>query len=141
PMLVLVIAGVVAAGLKLFNFLIDTVKSKRLVDVPSYYWSQFVLVAVAIVSIAIPVYVGGDHFKLLRFFQPFFPLYYLMFVILAFWSELVKVSLKFNRLTYYSLSLLLTAFIYLCTATPLHTFRKGESPIDWEFRLSELGRA
>jgi hypothetical protein len=85
------------------------------------------------------VYVGGDHFKLLRFFQPFFPLYFLVVLNVAFWKAHTGFSVDISAPGRWIALATVVAFSYLCTASPLHTFRKGASPIDWEFRLAEIG--
>jgi hypothetical protein len=104
-------------------------------------WIQFVLSSIALVSLAIPVYIGGDHFKLLRFYQPFFPVLLLLFFNTSFWERFVKINLNFRPIYGYLATILFIPFIYFWTDTPLHTYVQNVSPIDWEFRLSELGRS
>jgi hypothetical protein len=103
-------------------------------------WVQFALSTIVLIAVAIPIYVGGDHFKLLRFYQPFFPIFLLLFFNVGFWEEHVSISLKFRPVYNYLVLIPVVPFMYFFTATPLHTFRTNLSPIDWEFRLAELGR-
>lgn len=99
------------------------------------------LMALVGIAFAIPLYVGGDHFKLLRFFQPYMPI----FVIFACRSHFYQAFLgwrapRLGRATRYLMVVSLMPFIYLSTQTPLHVFRKGESPLQPEFYIAEHGR-
>jgi hypothetical protein len=101
-----------------------------------------ILAVVSLVSIGIPVYVGGDHFKLLRFLQPFFPVYYFTLFNLSFWNRFIAVEWAgVTRKAYvWVVAALLLPFLYLATDTPLHTFLKTGSPIKGEFDLADVGR-
>jgi len=103
---------------------------------------QFVLASISLVSLVIPINVGGDHFKLLRFYQPYFPIYLFVLLNIPFWKQFLNVSINAapNRYRTIIHALLLMPFIYFITDTPLHTYRKGKSPIQPEFDLAELGR-
>lgn len=140
PALLLIIA---ASLISLALLLLRTAKILRArakESVSAAEWTQFVLVVVTFVSLFIPVYVGGDHFKLLRFLQPFFPLYYLLFFNIPFWKKLADVKLHLRPAFHFLLVILLVPFIYMSSATPLHTYIKDTPPLEWEFALAELGR-
>lgn len=141
PALMVVIAGATVSTWKLTETVYLYVRQKSNGEISMASWRQFVFVSTVLVSIFIPIYVGGDHFKMLRFFQPFFPIYYLLFFNIDFWNDAIVVKLKMSPYIRYVLLLLALPIIYLSTATPLHIFRKGLSPIDWEFRLAELGES
>lgn len=106
--------------------------------------AQAFLALLSLMSIAIPVLLGGDHFLFGRFFQPFFPLYYLLFFNISFYrSHLLPESpWKFphSKLPAYLLTLLLLPYIYLNSGTHLLSFRKSDSPLKIEFEIAELGR-
>ncbi len=140
PMLLLVVAaGAVSAimlGARLFR-LASSGFNERLKE---HEWVQLILTAVTFVSLLIPVYVGGDHFKLLRFLQPFFPLYYLLFFNKPFWGSVANIQLRVQPAAYFVLVALVVPFIYMSSATPLHTYIKDTPPLDWEFKLAERGR-
>lgn len=103
---------------------------------------QIVLTIVSVVSLAIPIYVGGDHFKLLRFYQPFFPIYLLMILNVKFWSESIRARFAIFNSEKQKLIIVLclVPLIYFMTNSPLHTFVTSASPLEGEFRLAELGR-
>lgn len=104
--------------------------------------TQFTLAVVSLVSISIPIYVGGDHFKLLRFLQPFFPVYFFVLFNLSFWKRVLSVQWAeaTPRIYLWAVAILLLPFLYLTTDTPLHTFLKEGSPIKGEFDLASVGR-
>ena len=140
PLLLLVMAGAVVSIVLLGARLFQIVKGGFKEELKDAEWVQLVLTLVTFVSILIPVYVGGDHFKLLRFLQPFFPVYYLLFFNLPFWRGVVNVHLQIRPATNFMLVALVVPFIYASSATPLHTYIQHSPPLDWEFELAELGR-
>jgi arabinofuranosyltransferase len=135
--LVVSLVSMVIIGIRLFN----AFRHKNSVDINLPLQVQLILTIVTLISILIPIYVGGDHFKLLRFYQPFFPIYLFLLFNTSFWKEYVTVNYKRNLAFPVRLLLvtLMIPSIYLLTDTPLHTFLKAGSPIDAEFRLAELG--
>jgi arabinofuranosyltransferase len=134
---VIAIVSIILIGIKLF----EAWRNKRFADISIPIQVQFILTSVTLISILIPIYVGGDHFKLLRFYQPFFPVYLFLFFNFLYWKQYI--SVKYGIHVSLPVRLLLVCltipFLYLLTDTPLHTFLKTGSPIDGEFRLAELG--
>lgn len=106
--------------------------------------AQTFIAVLSLISMAIPVLLGGDHFLFARFFQPFFPVYYLLFFNIYFYRDQLIPSFQLKRrnmlLPAYLLALLLVPYIYLNTNTHLLSFRKSDSPLKIEFEIAELGR-
>lgn len=106
--------------------------------------AQTFVAILSLISIAIPILLGGDHFLFGRFFQPFFPVYYLLFFNIYFYRDNLIPSFRLKRrnmlLPAYLLALLLIPYIYLNTNTHLLSFRKSDSPLKIEFEIAELGR-
>lgn len=106
--------------------------------------AQTFIAVLSLISIAIPVLLGGDHFLFARFFQPFFPVYYLLFFNIYFYRDHLAPSFQVKSrnmlLPAYLLALLLVPYVYLNTNTHLLSFRKSDSPLKIEFEIAELGR-
>lgn len=105
---------------------------------------QLLLVTVSMVSLLIPIYTGGDHFKLVRFYQPYFPIYLMCVFNVPFWKNnfahiVMNPAIKV-RFSYYWLVFALVPLLYLIGRVPLHDFIDIKSPVDHEFRFAELGR-
>jgi arabinofuranosyltransferase len=105
---------------------------------------QTFIASIAMISLAIPVALGGDHFNFARFYQPFFPVYYLLFFNLPFYSRKSRafftVRKRKHQLFLYLLVFLLLPYIYLNTRTHLLSFKKSDSPLKIEFEIADLGR-
>jgi arabinofuranosyltransferase len=133
PLFTMVLIAIAASGLYLIHLIIRQWKSNG---------RLMVEYCISIVSIAVPVYVGGDHFKFFRLFQPFIPIYLFMLLNFPFWSKVFSIrwtSTEF-RLPYPLIVLFVLPLIYALSRTPLHNFTDEKSPLDWEFRLAEMGR-
>lgn len=106
--------------------------------------AQGFVAVLSLISIAIPVLLGGDHFLFGRFFQPFFPVYYLLFFNIYFYRSRLLPAYQWKirsiMLPAYLLTLLLLPYIYLNSGTHLLSFRKTNSPLKIEFEIAELGR-
>src|SRR5690606_23367374 len=88
-------------------------------------------------------YVGGDHFELLRFFQPFVPVYLFCLLNTRFWQTyFTKIEVKVKGVPYlsYIIIIALFPFLYFSTKTPLHFIRKERSPIFGQFKIAAIGR-
>lgn len=115
---------------------------KRILELSHIQVIQLIVSATSIVSFLIPICLGGDHFELLRFFQPFMLIYLLCLLNTTFWkNHFGEISFKIRSLSSsYIFVFLLFPFLYFVTRTPLHYIRKGRSPIYGEFKIATIGR-
>lgn len=132
-------AALIASGI-IIHRLYHSFRNHQPVYLRDFEKKQFVIIVVTFVSLAIPIYVGGDHFKLARFYQPFVPIYLFTLLNVPFWNSVIQTRLKINRAKGVLFISLFIPFIYCLSSTPLHTYYKESSPIIWEFKLAELGK-
>lgn len=141
PLILLIIVACIISFILIALKILKSIKEKKLSDLNQGVQVQFILSIITLISILIPIYVGGDHFSLLRFYQPFMLIYFFLLFNISFWKQYVSVNinLQLNLFAKILLLILLAPFFYLLTDSPLHTFLKTGSPLGWEFRLAELG--
>ncbi len=111
---------------------------------PKFMKLQLAFSLVCILSVALAVYVGGDHFAMLRFFQAFIPIYFLALLNFPFWKHFFvfryEGTLPVSVRSGYLVLLLLLPLLYFSTQSPLHLLSEERSPLFPEFRLASMGR-
>jgi len=144
PVLWILTVVIVFSGFILLKKLYQTLVLNRDINFDLADKLQLLLVTVSLVSLLIPIYTGGDHFKLVRFYQPYIPIYLMCVFNAPFWknnlAKIVRQPADKGRFNYYWLVLALVPVLYLMGRVPLHDFIDIKSPIDHEFRFAELGR-
>lgn len=134
--------------LSLLSLVLVFVRLKKndfnLAQVDNFDIAQTFIAVLSLISIGIPVMLGGDHFLFARFYQPFFPVYYLLFFNINFYRNHLLSSYQWKGrslvLPAYLLALLLVPYIYLNSNTHLLSFRKSPPPLKIEFEIADLGR-
>lgn len=142
PLLILIALSAAFSFFYLAVRIFSEIKKNKISSFTKPEIIQLILATVSLVSLLIPVLVGGDHFQLLRRFQPFLPVYLITGLHLPFWKNILQVNFnyKLSGVKSFLIISLFIPFIYFLTKSPLHTFRKYGSPIQGEFTLAQTGR-
>lgn len=104
---------------------------------------QINLTIISTIGVVIPLYTGGDHFGLSRFYQSYVPIMYLLFFNIKFYRTHFPKIYPGDLNSKYSIRVYMIIIIMMVIFLPrirLFEYPKGVSPIKYQFELAEKGR-